>query len=96
MSRRALLVALIGVNLALIACLILSSYTPPKAYAQPVSLRGEFILVSAEAETDNDVIYLLDLARRQLHAFRAQMPVAAGQTIMVRWFYTRDLIRDFR
>jgi hypothetical protein len=96
MSKQAFLIVLVAVNLALLACLLLSSYTPPQAYAQAVSLRGEFILISAQAEQNNDTIYLLDLARRQMHAFRAAMPVAAGQQLMVRWYYTRDLVRDFR
>jgi len=96
MSRQALIVFLVGVNLLLLGGLILSSYSLPEAKAQSVSLRGEFILVSAQAERNNDTIYLLDLARRQLHAFRAQVPRLAEQPMMVRWYHSRDLVRDFR
>jgi hypothetical protein len=96
MSRNVLLVLLVGANLFLLACLILFSYSPPEAKAQPVSIRGEFILVSAQAERANDTIYLLDLARRQMHAFRCQAPKLAEQPMMVRWYHSRDLARDFR
>ena len=96
MSRQVLVVLLVGVNLLLFGCLILSSYSLPVAQAQPVSLRGEFILVSAQATEDNDAIYLLDLARRQMHVFRAVVPTVAEQAIMVRWYSSRDLVRDFR
>lgn len=96
MSRQALIIVLVGANLLLLACLILSSYSPPEAKAQPVSLRGEFILISAQATKTNDTIYLLDLARRQMHAFRAEVPRMAEQVMMVRWYASRDLVRDFR
>ena len=96
MSRQVLIVLLVGVNLFLLGVLILSNYTPPEAQAQPVSLRGEFILISAQAERDNDTIYLLDLGRRQMHAFRAQVPQMIEQPMMVRWYHSRDLVRDFR
>ena len=96
MSRQVLVVLLVGVNLLLFGCLILSSYPLPEAKAQSVSLRGEFILISAQAEPNNDTIYLLDLARRQMHAFRAQIPQLAEQPLMVRWYHSRDLVRDFR
>jgi len=96
MSRQVLVVLLVGVNLLLFGCLILSSYSLPEAKAQSVSLRGEFILISAQAEPNNDTIYLLDLARRQMHAFRAQIPQLAEQPLMVRWYHSRDLVRDFR
>lgn len=96
MSRQALIIVLVGINLLLLGGLILFGYSPPEAKAQPVSIRGEFILVSAQAERANDTIYLLDLARRQMHAFRAQAPKQAEQTMMVRWYHSRDLVRDFR
>jgi hypothetical protein len=96
MTRQALIILLVGVNLFLLGVLVLSSYSPPEAKAQAVSLRGEFILVSAQAERANDTIYLLDLARRQLHAFRATVPRVADQPMMVRWYASRDLVRDFR
>ena len=96
MTKRALVVFLVGVNLLLLACLILTAYSPPAAEAQAVSRRGEFILIAAEAEVTNDTIYLLDLAQRQMHAFRARLPASAEEPIMVRWYHTRDLQRDFR
>jgi len=96
MSKRGVIVLLVGVNLALLAGLILITYTPSPAMAQAVTRSGEYILVAAEAQLDNDVIYLLDLGTRQLHAFRGELPVMAEQPIRVRWYHSRDLARDFR
>ena len=74
MTKRALGVFVVVVNLLLLACLILTAYAPPAAEAQAVSRRGEFILIAAEAEVTNDTIYLLDLAQRQMHAVQLQRP----------------------
>ena len=96
MTRRSLIVLLAGANLLILAGLILTSYTPPQAMAQSVTRSGEYLMVAAEAQTNNDVIYLLDLGTRQLHAFRGDLPVVAEQAVMVRWYHSRDLKRDFR
>jgi len=94
MSKRVLIVLLAGLNVMLLVCLLLSAYSPPAAFAQAVARTGEYILVAGEAEFNNDVIYLLDLNRRQLHAFRALIP-RGGQQIRMGWVGMRDLARDF-
>lgn len=96
MTRRSLIVLLVGANLLALACLILTSYTPPKAMAQAVSRSSEYIMVAAESQPNNDVVYLLDLGTRQLHAFRGDLPVIAEQPVVFRWYHSRDLKRDFR
>ena len=96
MSKHVLIVLLAGANLCLAACLLLTTYTPPEAVAQAIRPDGTYILVAAEAQEGNDVIYLVDLGRKQLHAFGAEMPVVTGRPLMVRWYHTRDLARDFR
>ena len=96
MTKRVILLLLVGINLLLAAGLVFSTYSPPQAVAQVISRSGEYILVAAEATEGNDTIYLLDLGLRQLHAFRSEVPQAAGQQLSVRWVQTRDLARDFR
>ncbi len=96
MSKRALIVFLAGVSLCLLACLVLTTYSPPQAVAQTVTGSGKYILISAEAQINRDVIYLVDLRRKQLHAFYSDVPIASDQPLMVRWCHTRDLTRDFR
>lgn len=95
MSKRALILVLAAVNLLLVSILVLSSYTPPQAFAQGLSRSGEYIVVAAKAEQTSDAIYLLDLRTRQLHAFRSTFPRAAGEPIRVALMHTRDLVRDF-
>ncbi|MBI4578622.1 MAG: hypothetical protein HY718_02915 [Planctomycetes bacterium] len=95
MTKRIAIILLVGLNLFLLAVLMLGSYTPPQALAQALARSGEYILVCARAEQSNDAIYLLDLRTRQLHAFRSTFPRAAGDPIRVTHLHTRDLVRDF-
>lgn len=95
MTKRSLIVLLVGVNLFLFSVLVLSTYTPPQAFAQGLSRGGEYMLVSARAEQSNDAIYLLDLRMRQLHVFRSTFPRVGGEPARVTLRHSRDLIRDF-
>ncbi|HOA74559.1 MAG TPA: hypothetical protein PL151_09730 [Phycisphaerae bacterium] len=95
MSKRVLVIMLVALNLALLAGLILSTYTPPQAFAQGLNRSGEYLLVAAKAEQTNDAIYLVDLRTRQLHAFRSTFPRAGGEPIRVALIHSRDLVRDF-
>ncbi len=98
MSRRILIVLLVGLNLVLLAALVLIAYTPPAAFAQAAAApdqQGEYLLVTANAEVANDAIYLLDSGRRQLHVFRTNFPHIQGQPVHVYFFATRDLAQDF-
>jgi hypothetical protein len=95
MNRRTIMVLLAGLNGLLAAALLLSSYSPSAAYAQLEGRPGEYMLISARAAPDNDVVFMLDTASRQLHAFRTTYPRMAGQPIMVGHVHTRDLTQDF-
>ncbi len=95
MTKRTLVALLAGLNVLLLTILLLSSYTPPQAFAQGLARSSEYILVSAEAEQSNDAIYLLDLRTRQLHAFRSTFPRTGGDPTRVTLVHTRDLVRDF-
>jgi hypothetical protein len=95
MSKRAIILLLVGFNLALLAAVVLSAYTPSQAFAQGLARSGEYILVAAEVEQSNSAIYLLDLRTRQLHAFRSTFPRAGGEVVRIAHLHTRDLVRDF-
>jgi hypothetical protein len=97
MNKSALIVLLVGVNLFLLSCLILTAYTPPAALAAEVSKSAEgYLLFSAEAERQNEAVYLLDTRNHQLHAFRTNFPRIAGGPTAIAWLAGRDLMRDFR
>ena len=94
MTKRAVIVLMVAVNLALLSVLLLISYTPSPVFAQ-LARGGEFMMVSARAEQSNDAIYLLDLRTRQLHVFRTNYPREAGEPTRLTLRHSRDLIRDF-
>ncbi|UCD28836.1 MAG: hypothetical protein JSV03_17460 [Planctomycetota bacterium] len=97
MSKQTLIMLLIGVNFFLLACLLLTAYSPPLALAQDIEQLGNnYLLITAEAETFNDAVYLLDLQNDRLHVFRTNFPYLAGQPVVIRWLGSRDLKRDFR
>ena len=91
-TKRTLIVALVGLNLFLLASIILSSYSLPAAYAQRVGAGSNYIGVTCEADEDYDLLYLLDLPERQLHAF------APSRTLdgKIERVANRNLESDFR
>ncbi len=91
-TKRSAIVALVGLNLLLLAALILSTHSPPVANAQGVGAGGNFIAVTCQADLDYDVFYLVDLPSRKLHAF-----VPARQLDgKLKYVGSRDLEDDFR
>jgi len=96
MNKRFVIGLLVSTNLFLLAALILTSYSPPQAFAQGIARSGEYILLAAESQVNNDTIYLIDLRSQQLHAFQSTYPRMGGQAARVTLIHTRDLVRDFR
>ena len=97
MSKQALVILLVGLNLFLLACLLLTSYSPPQAVAEEVAqIPNRYILITAEVETFNDAIYLLDTQDDRLHVFRTNHPYLTGEKVVIRWVDSRDLRLDFR
>ena len=68
-SKRSIVVALAGVNLFLLVALIFGSYSLPKALAQRTGSSGNFLAITAKADTDLDALFLIDLGDRRLHCF---------------------------
>ena len=91
-SKRSIIVALVGLNVFLLAALILSSYSPPAAYAQRVGGAWNYIAVSCEVDESYDAFYLVDLGARRLHAF---MP-SQKQDGNLEYVGSRSLESDFR
>lgn len=95
MSKRVLIVILVGLNLVLLSGVVLTAYSPPAAMAQAVGRGGEYILIAAEAELASDAVYLIDLRLKQMYAFRSTFPRMAGEPTRVALLAQRDLARDF-
>ena len=93
MTKRGLIVLLVGVNLVLLASLILMNWRPAAAYAQATPLGQNYLMVAAEIKDGVDALYVVDLTQRRMHAF-----VPSRDYNDRRLFYVgfRDLQRDFR
>ena len=91
LRKQTLLVMLVGLNLMLLAALIIGSYSLPEAYAQPGGRGGYVCATQIVSGQGWEVLYVLDLKYRKLHAFypRPQGPDLA-------WGGFRDLEQDFR
>jgi hypothetical protein len=93
MTKRALIVLLVGVNLVLLATLILATWHLPAANAQPAPLGQNYVMVSGKINDQSDALYVVDVSQRRLHAFIPNRDINNR-----RMFYAgyRDLQRDFR
>ena len=70
LTKRSIITALAGLNILLLTILILGSYQSPSAFAQMAGRRGDFITATAKPSGQSyDVLYLLDVTSRKLHAF---------------------------
>ena len=63
--KRALIIALVVVNVVLLAALALAT-DPPKAYGQAVHGATDYLVVTGHYERNYDVIYMIDLGKRKL------------------------------
>jgi hypothetical protein len=101
MTKHVLIVVLVGLNLFLLAGVILVTYSPPAAMAQAATVEGaadgNYILIAAEAGLNNDVVYVFDMGNEFLHAFRTPFPrLGDDQPVRIGHVFTRDLSRDFK
>ncbi|MCK6455450.1 MAG: hypothetical protein L6Q92_02810 [Phycisphaerae bacterium] len=91
MTKRALIVLLVGINLILAATLILMAGRPAAALAQGAPLASNYLMVSGVVQQSHDALYVIDLSNRELHCFGVDRTT---KKIMHRG--SRDLLRDFR
>jgi hypothetical protein len=92
LTKRSIIVGLVGVNLFLLAALVLSAAPPPAAMAQTAGRPGDFMMISCQFTDQYDALYILDNPGRLLHCF-APAGKSAGKMIHAQ---TRELINDFR
>jgi len=93
LSRNSIFVFLVGINLLLLAVLLVGSYSLPAAQAQTTMAAGKFVAVTAAVDSQHyEVLYVLDLSARKLHALA---PINV-QTKRLEYLDTRDLEVDFR
>ncbi len=92
LKKRSLIVLLVVVNLILGAAFLTSTTSLPDAFAQAGIRSGEFLCVTAKpAGQSYDVLYVLDMPNRQLHAFYPGLPQSKNITRA----QPRDLVSDF-
>lgn len=96
MTRRVLIVVLAGLNLFLLACLVFTAYSPPAAFAQALPRAGDYLMVAAQTDPDNEVLYLIDSRARRMYAFRTTYPRMPGAPFRFALLAQRDLTADFR
>jgi len=93
MTKRALIILLVGVNLVLLATLILSNWQLPAAHAQAAPVGQNFLVVAAEIKDGADALYVFDLSQRRMHVFVPNRDQNDRRLFHVGF---RDLQRDFR
>lgn len=64
MNKRAIVVALVGLNLLLLGGVVLAVYELPEARAQAAGRSGNYVLVAGEIEDGLDALYILNLDRQ--------------------------------
>ena len=92
LSKRSLIVALVGLNLILAAVLVFSMHLVPAAHAARTGRPGDFAACTVKVHEDFDVIYILDQQVRKLHCF---VP-ATSKDGKLTYVQTRDLEQDVR
>ena len=91
MSKQAIIVVLVGINLFILAGILFMVGSPATAMAQHVGVAGNYLVVAGEVQSDYDALYVFDLAGRRLHAFT----VKRGSN-RIQFRDSRDLSQDFR
>ena len=93
--KKALIVALVCINVALLVTLVLGSHVP-QARAQAFRGGANYLMATGHISTDVDAIYILNLGGRQLGAWRMDTNIRADRPPRFIPFRGRDLRSDFR
>lgn len=93
MTKRSLVVLLVGVNLVLLATLVLWTAPLPEARAQAAPLGQNYLMVAGQIRGGVDALYVIDLSHRRMHVFIPNRD-QARRTVFYEGF--RDLQREFR
>ena len=87
--KAAIIVALLCVNAALVMMLA-GTPNAPVANAQVVGGASDYVMITAKVQSDNDAVYVIDLATRRLKVWKFDKNSNRLQTVGV-----VDLKRDF-
>lgn len=79
--KRTLIIALVCVNLALLAALMLGAATP-KAQAQVIGGGTDYLMITSQTSSNLDLVYIIDLGRRRLRCWK--------------WNKSRDRLEPYR
>ena len=90
--KRTLVTALAGLNLLLLAGLILASYEPPAAYAQGRGRPGDYVMATCQVHSDYDVLAVIN-AQKGLMFIYLPRETRNGAKLVAAGF--RNLNRDF-
>ncbi len=91
-TKRSVIALLVGLNLFLLAALVMESVPAPAAFGQAGARAGDFVCVTAKAGGQTyDVLYILDVPGRKLHALYPPSQ-RERQVVPAR---PRDLDKDF-
>ncbi len=93
MNKRGMVVLLVGVNLLLLASLIILNTGTTPAYGQAAPLGQNFAMVTGQVRRGMDGLYVLDLATRRLHLFLPNRDQINRRSLYIGY---RDLQKDFR
>ena len=88
--KRALIVALAGLNLLLLAAIVFSTTSPPAAYGQARGRPGDFLMTTVQIRENVDALAVVNAPANRLFLF---VPDVAGRLTLVDG---RNLISDFR
>ncbi len=93
MNKKSIIVGLVGLNLLLLAALILASYDPPTANAQVRGGRaGDFLMATVQIHEDYDALAIINVPLGVMHVFVPRETKAGAK---LAWTDTRNLNRDF-
>lgn len=89
--KRSIVAGLVGLNVLLLAGIVLSGYSLPAAFAQRSGASSNFVAVTARVDANYDALFLVDLGNRKLHCFTPNR----DRTGDVQYAGQRNLERDF-
>ena len=87
--KRLAIILLVCINVALLALVL--GKTLPRAEAQTMRGASDYLLMTGRIDQDEEVLYVIDVARRRLGTMRYDR--TQGRMVP---YGSRDLTRDFR